>query len=71
MSYETYLYNIPKVSGDDRKAIPVPDSQVKEFASADDAREFAAQQKNKFDRVVLIQKDDDGQKMIERYVDGS
>jgi hypothetical protein len=70
MPYEIYLYNIPKVSKDGKQAIPVPDSQVKEFAGGDDARKFAAEHKNKFDRVVLMQKDDEGQKMIERYVDG-
>jgi len=70
MPYEIYLYNIPKVSDDGKQAIPVPGSQVKEFAGVDDAREFADQNKNKYDRVVVMQKDDDGQKMIERYADG-
>jgi hypothetical protein len=70
MSYEIYLYNVPKVSEDGKQAIPVPDSQVKEFANIDDARKFASEHKSEFDRVVLMQKDDEGQKMIERYVDG-
>jgi hypothetical protein len=70
MPYEIYLYSIPKVSEDGERAIPVPDSQVKEFASVDDAKKFAAEHKNKFDRVVLMLKDDEGQKMIERYVEG-
>jgi hypothetical protein len=70
MPYEIYLYNIPKVSEDGKQSIPVSDSQLKEFASVDDAREFAAEHKSKFDRVVLMQKDDEGQKMIERYVNG-
>lgn len=70
MPYDIYLYNIPKVSDSDKQAIPVPNSQVKEFAIVDEAREFAVQQKNNYDRVVLLLKDDDGQKMIERYVDG-
>jgi hypothetical protein len=70
MPYEVYLYNIPKVSEDGKRSIPVPNSQVKEFASTDGAKKFAAEHKNKFDRVVLMQKDDEGQKMIERYVDG-
>jgi hypothetical protein len=69
MPYEIYLYNIPRVS-EDKQAIPVPESQVKEFPGVDDAREFAAHHKNGFDRVVLMQKDDDGQKMILRYMDG-
>jgi hypothetical protein len=64
------LYNIPKVSEDGKQSIPVPDSQVKEFDGADDAKIFVAERKNSFDRVVLIQEDDGGQKMVVRYVDG-
>jgi hypothetical protein len=70
MPYEVYLYNIPKVSEDGERTIPVPDSRVKEFANVDDARRFAAEHKNNFNRIVLMQKDDEGQKMIMRYVDG-
>ena len=70
MSYKVYLYNIPNVSEDGKQAIPVPDSQVKEFDGVDDAKIFAAGLKNNFDRVVLIQEDAEGQKMVVRYADG-
>jgi hypothetical protein len=70
MSYKVYLYNIPKVSEDGKQAIPVPDSQVKEFDVIDDATIFAAERKNSFDRVALMQEDGEGQKMVLRYVDG-
>jgi hypothetical protein len=70
MSYKVYLYNIPKVSEDGKQSIPVPDSQVKEFDSVDDAKMFAAERKNNFDRAVLLQEDNEGQKMVVRYVDG-
>ncbi len=70
MSYKVYLYNIPKVSEDGKQSIPVPDSQVKEFNGADDAKMFAAEHKNNFDRVVLMQEDNEGQRMVVRYVDG-
>jgi hypothetical protein len=70
MSYRVYLYNIPKVSEDGKQSIPVPDSQVKEFDVADDAKMFAAERKNNFDRVVLMQEDGEGQKMVVRYVNG-
>jgi hypothetical protein len=70
MPYEVYLYNIPKVSEDGERAIPVPDGRAKEFANVDDARKFAAEHKNNFDRVVLMQKDGEGQNMVERYADG-
>ena len=61
---------IPKVSEDGKQAIPVPDSQVKEFDGVDDAKMFAAERKNSFDRVVLMQEDNEEQKMVLRYVDG-
>ncbi len=70
MSYKVYLYNIPRVSEDGKQVIPVPDSQVKEFDGVDDAKMFAAERKNSFDRVVLMQEDDQGQKMVVKYVDG-
>ena len=70
MSYKVYLYNIPKVSEDGKQAIPVTDSQVKEFDGVDDAKIFAAEHKNNFDQVVLMQEDSEGQKMVLRYVDG-
>jgi hypothetical protein len=70
MSYKVYLYNIPIVSEDDKQSIPVTDSQVKEFDGADDAKIFAAERKNSFDRVVLMQEDNEGQKMVLRYMDG-
>jgi hypothetical protein len=70
MSYKVYLYNIPKVSEDGKQSIPVPDSQVKEFNGTDDAKMFAAEHKNNFDRVVLMQEDNDGQRMVVRYIDG-
>jgi hypothetical protein len=70
MSYKVYLYNIPKVSEDGKQAIPVPDSQMKEFDGVDGAKIFAAEHKNSFDRVALMQEGDDGEKMIVRYVDG-
>ena len=70
MSYKVYLYNILKVSEDGKHSIPVPDSQVKEFNGVDDAKIFAAEHKNSFDRVVLMQEDNEGHKMVMRYVDG-
>jgi hypothetical protein len=70
MSYKAYLYNIPRVSEDGKQAISVPDSLVKEFDGVDDAKMFAAEHKNSFDRVVLMQEDNEEQKMVVRYVDG-
>jgi len=70
MSYKVYLYNIPKVSEDNKKAIPTPDSQVKEFDGVDDAKIYAAEHKNYFDRVVLMSEDNEGQKMVVNYADG-
>jgi len=70
MSYIVYLYNIPKVSQDSKQAIPIPDSQVNEFYGVDDAKIFAAERKDNFDRVVLMREDNEGQELVVRYVDG-
>jgi hypothetical protein len=70
MPCKVYLYNIPKVSEDGGRSIPIPDSQVREFDDVDDAKLFAAEHKNNFDRVVLMQGDNEGQKMVVRYIDG-
>jgi hypothetical protein len=70
MSYKVYLYNIPKVSEDGKQVIPVPDGRVKEFDGVDDAKMFAAEHKNSFDRVVLMQEDSEGQKAVVRYANG-
>jgi hypothetical protein len=70
MSYKVYLYNTPNVSEDGKQSITVPDSQVKEFNGVDDAKMFAAEHKNNFGRVVLMQEDNEGQRMVVRYVDG-
>jgi hypothetical protein len=70
MSYKVCLYNIPKVSEDGKQSIPVPDSQVKEFNGVDVAKMFAAEHKNNFDRVVLMQEDNGEQRIVVRYVDG-
>ena len=70
MPFQVYLYNVPKVSEDGKQSIPVPDSQVKDFDGVDDAKMFAAERKNNFDRVVLMQEDNEGQKMVVRYMSG-
>jgi hypothetical protein len=43
---------------------------VKEFDGIDGAKMFAAERKNNFDRVVLMQEDNEGQKMVVRYMGG-
>lgn len=68
--YEVYLYNVPKVTEDGKQPIPVPGNQSKEFERVDEAKQFAAGNKDKFDRVVLMETNEDGQKLLERYQDG-
>jgi hypothetical protein len=68
--YDVYLYNIPKVTEDGKQPIPVPGNQSKEFEQVEEAKKFAAGQKDKFDRVVLMETGDDGQKLVERDLDG-
>ena len=69
MSYAVYLYNIPQVSEDGTQALPIPASQTQAFADLDQAKAFAQEHKLTFDRVVLMH-EADGQRLVERYVDG-
>ncbi len=70
MPYEVFLYNVPKVSEDGEKAIPVPASKTEEFDDLDAAKEFAAENKAEFDRVVVMSEADGKQERVERYIDG-
>jgi len=69
MPYDVYLYSIPKVSEDGKRSLPGPDSKRQEFTSVDEARRFAIENKDRFDREVLMENGDDGQKLVKRYMD--
>lgn len=71
MPYDVFLYNVPKVSEDGTKAIPVPPSQTQEFDELAAAQAFAAEKKDAVDRVVLIRREGEKQERVERYVDGN
>lgn len=68
--FDVYLYNIPKVTEDGKQVVPVPGNESKSFEAVDEAKNFAASHKEDFDRVVVMQTTDEGQKLVERYVDG-
>jgi hypothetical protein len=68
--FNVYLYNIPKVTEDGKQVVPVPGNEMKDFENPEEAKKFASTQREKFDRVVVMQKSDDGEKLVERYVDG-
>lgn len=70
MPYDVFLYNVPKVSEDGEKAIPVPPSESREFDDLDAAKAFAAEKKDAFDRVVVIGREAEKQQRLERYIDG-
>lgn len=67
--FDVYLYDLPKV-GDDGKSIPTDPAQTNEFQELAEARRFAAERKNDFDRVVVIQTSGEEQSLVERYRDG-
>jgi hypothetical protein len=70
MAYEVYLYTLPKVADEGKRSIPGPDSEKHDFTELEQAKSFAAEHKDKFDRVVLMENEEGGQKMVERYIDG-
>jgi len=71
MPFDVFLYNIPKVTDDGKDVVPVAGSETQGFSSLEEAKQFAADKKQAFDRVVLMRTDDEGvQQMVERYLDG-
>jgi hypothetical protein len=70
MSYSVYAYNVPKVSDDGLRALPVAPRETEAFGDLETARAFARERAGSFDRVVLIEAAAETQKMVERYVDG-
>lgn len=70
MPYEVFLYNVPKVSDDGEKAIPVPPGRTERVEDEDAAKKLAADSKDEFDRVVVMSVTDEKQQLVERYIDG-
>ncbi len=69
--YDVYLHNIPKVSEDGMKSLPIePPRAPKELSDLEEASRYAAAHKDEFERVVVIRTVDDKQKMVARYMDG-
>ena len=50
--------------------VPIDPPQTQEFAELGEAQKFAADNKDKFERVVLMGVEGDKQSMLERYMDG-
>ena len=69
-SYIVYLYDLPKVSEDQKSVIPTQESRTQEFTSPVEAKAFAASNAAKFGRVILMRSADGEQKVLERYTDG-
>ena len=71
-SYKVYMHNLPKVSEDGKQSLPIePHGTPQEFTDADGANKCAAENKSKYDRVIVIKDDDRKQEKVERYIDGN
>ncbi len=68
--YDVYLHDVPKVSEDGKKALPIKPHRTEEFAELEAARTHAAEHKDEFERVTVIRTADEKQKMVLRYMDG-
>ena len=66
--YHVYLHNVPVVK--DGKSVPTEPHRVQEFSELEEARTFAAEHRDGYDRVVVMRTADEKQKMMERYIDG-
>jgi hypothetical protein len=69
-NFKVYMYNLPRVSEDGKESIPIDPHRTQEFSDVDNAENFASQNKNSFDRVVLMKQIEEKQEMMMRYIDG-
>ncbi len=68
--YEVFLHDVPKVSEDGRKSLPIRPHRREEFSEPAAAAKHAAAHKDNFDRVVVIWTVEGKQKMVMRFMDG-
>jgi hypothetical protein len=68
--YDVFLYSLPKLTEDGKGVLPGPTSKHQPFDALEPAQKFAVEQQAAFERVVVIKVDDQGQHLVERYVDG-
>ena len=60
------MYNLPQVS-DDGKAIDVDPFEKKDFPEEEEAKKCAEDNKDRFDRVVVMKTEEGKQEMIDRH----
>jgi hypothetical protein len=70
MPFDVMLYNVPRVTQDGQRTLPIAGNRTEQFEDVEGAKKFAADHKDKFDRVVLMRREGEEQKMVERYVEG-
>ena len=68
--YDVYSHDVPKVSEDGKKSLPIKPHRTEQFSELDAAAKHAAEHKDEFDRVTVIRTVDEKQKMVMRYMDG-
>ncbi len=68
--YDVYLHDVPKVSEDGKKSLPIKPHRGAEFSELEAARKHAAEHKDEFDRVVVMRTMEGEQKMMMRFMDG-
>ncbi len=68
--YDVYLHDVPRVSEDGKKSLPIKPHRTEQFSELEAASQHAAEHKDDFDRVTVIRTVDGKQKMVLRYMDG-
>jgi len=67
--FDVCLYDLPKVDAEG-KSIPTDPAQTREFTELEEARKFVTERQHDFDRIVLIERCGNDQKLVERFRDG-
>ena len=66
--YEVFLYDLPQVK--DGASVPTKPSIARDFGNLSDARRYAVEHKDEFDRIVVIRTRENEQTLVARFTDG-
>jgi hypothetical protein len=67
--YDLYLYNLPNLD-ENKKPIAIAPLETRMFPALEDARRFAEERRQDFDRVALIKTMGETQQLVQRFRDG-
>ena len=68
--FNVYSYNLP-LDSEEGESMPTEPFRMDSTKSLEEANSLAAQNKERYTRVVVVRSDESGQELVSQYKDGS